>query len=195
MNHREPRRAVDLSVRLRDFSWSSIVDENAGNLSRGGAFIHMAEPFSEGTLVKFVIQAPGDRTIAGAGRVAWRRFEGEEENAPSGIGLKFINISDDGITLIDDILDGIDTDAIAKFSQMSDSKPKSDTDVENDAENDVEAEQKVIVAAKAALEAEERVSIKRAERAKSGVKISPILWILGLVVLVGLLWTFYSSVG
>ena len=89
---REPRKAVELEVHLRDFSLTMASDESSWNLSRGGAFIKMDTPYPKGTLVKFGIKAPGDKTISGAGMVAWQRAGSTREDEPSGVGLQDVDL-------------------------------------------------------------------------------------------------------
>jgi hypothetical protein len=64
----------------------------------------MDSPYPEGTLVKFEIETPDEKIIAGAGRVAWHRNETRGENEPAGIGLKFLKLSDKAKIMLDDIL-------------------------------------------------------------------------------------------
>jgi uncharacterized protein (TIGR02266 family) len=107
-SEREPRRSVELDVQMKDFSFIKTTDESALNLSPGGAFIRMDEPYPSGTLVKFKIVTKDNSIIDGVGKVAWLREKNGTDNAPSGVGIKFLKMSDQSRALLDKVLENAD---------------------------------------------------------------------------------------
>jgi uncharacterized protein (TIGR02266 family) len=90
---------------MKDFSFIKATEESAINLSQGGAFIRMDEPYPSGTLVKFKIRTPDDTIIDGVGKVAWLR---EKQNAgpePAGVGIRFLKMSDESRAILEKILE------------------------------------------------------------------------------------------
>ena len=87
------------------------------NLSRGGVFVKMVNPYRPGTLVKMQIQVPGDEQIVGPGRVVWRRESVSDEYGPSGMGVKFLKLSAESQKLLDKVLDGADGEMVAATAE------------------------------------------------------------------------------
>lgn len=102
---REPRRSVELDVHMKDFSFIKTTEESAVNLSPGGAFIKMDDPYPSGTLVKFKIRTPDDSVIDGVGKVAWLRKKEAGDTEPSGVGIKFLKMSDEGRNMLEKVLE------------------------------------------------------------------------------------------
>ena len=102
---REPRKAVELEILMKDFSFIKTAEESSLNLSQGGAFIKMDEPYPTGTLVKFKLKTPDDKVIDGVGKVAWFRKANSDSTVPSGVGIKFLKMSDEGRAALEKILE------------------------------------------------------------------------------------------
>ncbi len=120
---REPRKSVELDVQMKDFSFIKTSDESSVNMSLGGAFIRMDDPYPSGTLIKFQIRTPDEKVIEGVGKVAWLRKQETEGAAPSGVGIKFIKMSDDGRQALEKVLEG----AEMIISEPSSAPPDKDT--------------------------------------------------------------------
>jgi uncharacterized protein (TIGR02266 family) len=181
---REPRKAVDLDVQVRNFSLTTAVDRLTRNLSRGGAFIEMETPFPEGTLVKVVMTTPEDKTISGAARVAWTRTVDIDAQEPAGMGIQFLKISDDGLSLIDDIL--------TKAEAVEGGKHDAATQKTSESDDRLDPEEKVIITLQETLDRELVEAVTRAtkESASRRHHVPPLIWLLGLASLVGLILVF-----
>ena len=105
---REPRMAVEMEIEMKDFSFIKTAEESSLNLSQGGAFIKMDEPYSAGTLVKFKLKTPENGIIDGVGKVAWFRKPDGDPSIPGGVGIKFLKMSDEGRALLEGILENAD---------------------------------------------------------------------------------------
>lgn len=103
--NREPRKSVELSIQMKDFAFIKTSEESSINLSKGGAFIKMDEPYPTGTLVKFKIVTPDQTTIDGVGKVAWLRTKQTDYRNPPGMGLRFIKMNDEGKSLLEKVLE------------------------------------------------------------------------------------------
>jgi uncharacterized protein (TIGR02266 family) len=132
---REPRKLVTLEVHLKDFSMRSTSDESSMNLSRGGAFIRMDAPYPEGTLIKYEIKVPDKDTISGAARVVWVREKPSEENDPPGVGIKFVKMSPESESLLDEVLAGGVVELVAVPDKPAKEEPEDKPDREAPAES------------------------------------------------------------
>lgn len=102
---REPRKSVELEVQMKDFSFIKTAEENSLNLSQGGAFIRMDDPYPPGTLLKFKMKAPDEALIEGVAKVAWSRKEEIAPNIPAGLGIKFLKMNDDSRAVLEKLLE------------------------------------------------------------------------------------------
>jgi len=80
-------------------SFSSTVD-----LSKGGIFISTPEPLNNGSEVNMLIHIPGHDELEVQGLVRWVRME-DTESARAGMGIEFINVSNDLKKKIDECID------------------------------------------------------------------------------------------
>ena len=104
---RDKRAPVSLKVRFKSATIDEFVEQYSSDISRGGLFIKSKKPMKVGTLLKFELQLKDEsRLIHGVGRVVWRR-EGEEatEQAPAGMGIKFIKMGGDSRTMVQQIIE------------------------------------------------------------------------------------------
>jgi uncharacterized protein (TIGR02266 family) len=76
------------------------------NLSRGGLFIHTAEPISPGRRVLVEMHFPDGSPLEAVGRVAWsKRVLGAADERPrDGIGVEFIGAPPDQLDRLDGFL-------------------------------------------------------------------------------------------
>jgi uncharacterized protein (TIGR02266 family) len=100
---RKDRRVkiVSLNVRYKSATVDEFIENHAHDVSRGGIYIKTANPFPQGTLLKFEIRLSSDQTvITGVGRVVWKR-EAAQGEQPAGMGVKFIKVDDSSKVVID----------------------------------------------------------------------------------------------
>jgi hypothetical protein len=113
---RHPRVPVTLPVRISTIDPE--IDPRTGrpcyrasrelcvNLSRGGLFIHTAEPIAPGRRILVEMHFPDGSPLEAVGRVAWsKRVLGARDDAPrDGIGVEFIGAPPDHFTALADFL-------------------------------------------------------------------------------------------
>lgn len=76
------------------------------NLSRGGLFVHTADPVEPGRRLLVEVDLPGGDTIEAVGKVAWsRRILGTAESE-DGIGVKFIGATAEQMLALESYLFG-----------------------------------------------------------------------------------------
>lgn len=94
---RDPREPIELKLRYKSASVDEFAERESGDLSVGGIFIKSEEPLPIGTLLKFEVQLSDETSIiAGVGRVVWNRSaEASSEDAPTGMGIKFVKMDDE----------------------------------------------------------------------------------------------------
>jgi uncharacterized protein (TIGR02266 family) len=84
------------------------VDRYIFNLSVGGLFIETKEPLSQGELLNLKIFLPDKgEELDVTGEVIWSSRQGKitpERKYPPGMGVKFLNLSNDGIKRIISVL-------------------------------------------------------------------------------------------
>ncbi len=106
-SRKDERAVVSLIARYRSPTVFEFVEEECYDLSRGGMFIKSPNPAPAGTLLKLECQVgKGASAIRGIARVVWVR-ELEQENAPRGMGVKFIKLEPGSPELIEGILDKV----------------------------------------------------------------------------------------
>ncbi len=86
---------VPISIRVTNISSGSFSHYHAANISTGGMFLKSLEPPPKGTMLslKFKVNPDGDEIIADA-EVVWSRGYRPGEETPSGMGVRFIGLSD-----------------------------------------------------------------------------------------------------
>lgn len=101
---REPR--VELHVDLLYDTYSSFVQAAAGNISRSGMFIAVAEPAPVGTLVSFEARLrDGKSLIRGEGEVIRVRDRARDPALPKGMAIRFLRLTPSGRELIDRLVE------------------------------------------------------------------------------------------
>lgn len=106
-SRKDPRRKIlNLTVRYKSATVAEFVEDYSYDISRGGLFIKTTKPFPTGTLLKFEVRIGEEQTVIdGVGRVAWRRERTLGANKPAGMGIKFIRIADECVSLIQKAVD------------------------------------------------------------------------------------------
>ncbi len=105
---KDPRAPVALKVRFKSKSVDEFAEQFSQDVSRGGLFIKSKDPMPIGTMLKFELQLSDEtKIIAGVGRVVWRRdtMESAGDDAPAGMGIKFIKMDGDSRSLVDRLVD------------------------------------------------------------------------------------------
>jgi uncharacterized protein (TIGR02266 family) len=88
----EVRTAKSLSLTYRDRQ--SFIASYSTNISSGGLFIKTEKPFSHGERFLLKLQLPDiPEPLKISCEVVWARTEGEDERKPSGMGVKFYEMS------------------------------------------------------------------------------------------------------
>jgi Tfp pilus assembly protein PilZ len=99
---RHPRITAELVVRISTIEperdpWTGrpffrASRETCANLSRGGAFVHTAEPLTPGRRILLELELPGGGGVEAIGRVAWtkRVMSPRERDRQAGIGVEFL---------------------------------------------------------------------------------------------------------
>jgi uncharacterized protein (TIGR02266 family) len=104
---KDERTDLSLKVRFKSANLDEFVEHYSTDISRGGLFIKSKKPMAVGTLLKFEFQLKDQsRLIHGVGRVAWTRGEDvASENAPPGMGIKFIKMDAESRDLVHNIVE------------------------------------------------------------------------------------------
>ena len=117
-----------MTVRYRSATLGEFIEHHSYDVSRGGMFIKTPSPFPAGTLLKFEVKiAEEQRLMQGVGRVVWKR-EGDQagENAPAGMGIKFIKIDEASHAVIERLVENRGHGGPSAFDQPAASgAPKS----------------------------------------------------------------------
>ncbi len=66
------------------------------DMSNGGLFIATPEPLAEGSEVSLSLQIPGEESVDIKGVVRWVRESGDEDSK-SGMGIEFVDISENDL--------------------------------------------------------------------------------------------------
>jgi uncharacterized protein (TIGR02266 family) len=104
---RDKRMPIGLKIRFKSATISDFIEQYSRDISKGGIFIRMKNPMPVGTLIKFDFRLQDEKSlIQGVGRVVWRREEDAGEDAPAGMGIKFIKLDDSSRSNLGTILDG-----------------------------------------------------------------------------------------
>ncbi len=99
-----PRAELSVEVSLR--SEHNFFTGRAENISEGGVFIATRSLLPIGTDVSVEVRLPDvERRITAACVVRWVRPPGETSNAPAGMGLMFVAISEDDVAVIRSFVD------------------------------------------------------------------------------------------
>jgi uncharacterized protein (TIGR02266 family) len=90
------RTPVRVSVELQfDSDEDAVV--HAANLSPGGMFIEVRDPKPIGTLLRFTLDlSESSGPVRGFGEVVWIRIKRHGPDRPSGMGIRFRHLEDDG---------------------------------------------------------------------------------------------------
>lgn len=104
---KDERTDLSLKVRFKSANLDEFVEHYSTDISRGGLFIKSKKPMAVGTLLKFEFQLKDQsRLIHGVGRVAWTRGEDvASDNAPPGMGIKFIKMDAESRDLVHNIVE------------------------------------------------------------------------------------------
>ncbi len=79
------------------------------NLSTGGLFVQMPEPYPRGARVNLVIQLESaEDTISARGTVVWTRPRMPDPQFPPGMGVKFTSMANEARELLEQALGGKD---------------------------------------------------------------------------------------
>jgi len=114
-----------MTVRYRSATLGEFIEHHSYDVSRGGMFIKTPSPFPAGTLLKFEVKiAEEQRLMQGVGRVVWKR-EGDQaaENAPAGMGIKFIKIDEASHAVIERLVENRGHGGPSAFEQSPASIP------------------------------------------------------------------------
>lgn len=81
-------------MRLKFDRFRGFVEEYSANLSLGGMFIRTDSPSEVGTVLPIEFRLGEDyELIKGTGRVVWVREEGQSEERPAGMGVRFLELT------------------------------------------------------------------------------------------------------
>ncbi|MDJ0765909.1 MAG: PilZ domain-containing protein [Myxococcota bacterium] len=104
---RDPRQPIALEIRFKSATLADFVNRHSRDISRGGIFVKTKSPMPSGTLIKFDVSIGDNQSIIqGVGRVVWRRLEDTSEDAPAGMGIKFIKLDPTSQDNLNAILEG-----------------------------------------------------------------------------------------
>jgi Tfp pilus assembly protein PilZ len=114
---RHPRISADFAVRIstiepeRD-AWTGrpffrASRETCANVSRGGAFVHTAEPLTPGRRILIELELPDGSGLEAIGRVAWtkRVLSPRERDRQAGIGVEFLGGNPDQFSALEAYID------------------------------------------------------------------------------------------
>lgn len=110
-----------MTVRYRSATLGEFIEHHSYDVSRGGMFIKTPSPFPAGTLLKFEVKiAEEQRLMQGVGRVVWRR-EGDQagDDAPAGMGIKFIKIDEASHAVIERLVENRGHGGPSAFDQSA----------------------------------------------------------------------------
>ncbi len=96
-----PRVEVPEEVVILVESFGQFLEQHAQDISEGGMFLRSAAPPPPGTRLQFAIRlADGYPLIRGEGEVAWSRERGPGPDSPGGMGIRFVELSEQGRELV-----------------------------------------------------------------------------------------------
>jgi uncharacterized protein (TIGR02266 family) len=126
-NTRRDRRTkvLSMTVRYRSATLGEFIEHHSYDVSRGGMFIKTPSPFPPGTLLKFEVKiAEEQRVMQGVGRVVWKRdSEGDPQEEPAGMGIKFIKIDEASRAVIDRLVEERGDHTAGAFDRSPDGTP------------------------------------------------------------------------
>lgn len=105
---KDKRAPVSLKVRFKSATVDEFVEHYSRDISHGGLFIKSKQPMAIGTLLKFELQLKDEsKLIQGVGRVVWKRDSTETttEEAPAGMGIKFIKMDPESRAIVEKMVD------------------------------------------------------------------------------------------
>ena len=102
----ETRRVpLEREVVLEFEHFSSFISEYSANISLGGMFVKTDEPHLPDTVFRFEIRLADDAPlIAGLAKVLWVREEADGVDRPTGMGVRFLQLEEEGRGLIEQIV-------------------------------------------------------------------------------------------
>ena len=82
-------------------------EETCANVSRGGAFVHTAEPLAPGRRLLLELKLPNNTSLEAIGRVAWTRrvMTPREESPDGGIGVEVLGAASRQLLALQDFID------------------------------------------------------------------------------------------
>jgi len=98
----ESRRIpLEREISFRVPRFENFVTEYSANISATGIFVRTREPLEPGTELSLEFKVADDwKLIRGRGRVIWVRHKDEGENAPAGMGIRFLEMDPQSRRLI-----------------------------------------------------------------------------------------------
>jgi type IV pilus assembly protein PilZ len=99
------RVPLEREVVLEFEHFSSFIKEYSANISVGGMFVKTDDPRLPGTFFRFEIRLADDAPlVAGLAKVLWTREGAQAPDRPAGMGVRFIQLEDEGRSLIEQIV-------------------------------------------------------------------------------------------
>lgn len=96
-----PRVEVPEEVVIFVESFGQFLEQHAQDISEGGMFLRSAAPPPAGTRLQFAIRlSDGYPLIRGKGEVVWSRKRGPGPDSPGGMGIRFVELSEQGKQLV-----------------------------------------------------------------------------------------------
>ncbi|MFQ5349087.1 MAG: TIGR02266 family protein, partial [Thermoanaerobaculia bacterium] len=100
------RVPLEREVVLEFEHFSSFIREYSANISLGGMFVKTDQLHLPETVFKFEIRLADDAPlIAGLAKVLWVRETEEGASRPTGMGVRFLQLEDEGRRLIEQIVE------------------------------------------------------------------------------------------
>jgi type IV pilus assembly protein PilZ len=87
------RLSIEEEVQVHCDDWDQFRVEYAENISEGGVFIKTEKPLSPGTQFRLELKVAGEKLKADA-QVIWTKEFPNEPERSSGMGARFINLSE-----------------------------------------------------------------------------------------------------
>lgn len=105
-NRKHARVPSEFLVRIRVGDSGESFEGQALNLSRGGVFIRSDGPLPKGTSISLEMKlVPIGKVAYVEAVVVWTRPKMPDPNFPAGMGVKFVEISDENQGLIDETVE------------------------------------------------------------------------------------------
>ncbi len=104
---RRPLRIpVPDNVEILVETFGQFLAQHAQDISEGGMFLRSAAPAPPGARIVFAIRlADGYTLVRGVGEVMWTREPGEDPSKPPGMGIRFVELEEEGRQLIRKLVD------------------------------------------------------------------------------------------